>query len=45
MAGLVTGDTNARHTAYFDNLLINTVGGATPKPTTFAGKQLPIYKR
>jgi galactosylceramidase len=45
MAGLVTGDTNTRNTAYFDNLLINTVGSATPNPTIFARKQLPIYKR
>ena len=45
MAGFVTGDTNVRHTAYFDNLLINTVGGAKPKPTTFTGKYLPLYKR
>ena len=28
----------------FDNLLINAVGAATPKPTVFAKNQSPIYK-
>jgi galactosylceramidase len=45
MAGLVTGDANTRNTAYFDNLLINRVGAATPLPTKFARNQLPIYKK
>ena len=44
MAGLVTGDSKTRNTACFDNLLINAVGAATPKPTKFAREQLPIYK-
>ena len=44
MAGLVTGDSKTRNTACFDNLLINAVGTATPKPTTFSKKQMPIYK-
>ena len=45
MAGLVTGDTKDRNTACFDNLLINAVGAATPKPTKFASNQSPIYKQ
>ncbi len=45
MAGLMTGDTKVQNTAYFDNLLINKVGAATPPPTTFGKKQLPIYKK
>jgi galactosylceramidase len=45
MAGLVTGDTRTRNTACFDNLLINAVGAAIPKRTTFASKQSPIYER
>jgi galactosylceramidase len=44
MAGLVTGDHKTRNTACFDNLLINAVGVATPKPTEFVGNQSPIYK-
>jgi galactosylceramidase len=44
MAGLITGDTGNRNTAFFDNLLINAVGAATPKPTVFAKNQSPIYK-
>ena len=44
MADLVTGDSLTRNTACFDNLLINTVGAATPKPTVFAKQQLPIYE-
>jgi hypothetical protein len=45
MAGLITGDIKTRNTAFFDNLLINAVGAATPKPTVFAKNQSPIYKR
>jgi galactosylceramidase len=46
MAGLVTGsDTRNRNTALFDNLLINAVGAATPKPTVFSKNQSPIYRR
>jgi galactosylceramidase len=45
MAGLVTGDTKDRNTACFDNLLINVVRAAIPKPTKFARDQSPIYKR
>jgi galactosylceramidase len=44
MAGLITGDIKTRNTACFDNLLINAVGAATPKPTVFAADQSPIYK-
>jgi galactosylceramidase len=45
MAGLITGiDTKTRNTAFFDNLLINAVGAATPKPTVFTENQSPIYK-
>ena len=44
MAGLVTSDNKTRNTACFDNLLINAVGAATPKPTVFNKKQTPIYK-
>jgi hypothetical protein len=44
MAGLITGsDTRNRNTALFDNLLINAVGAATPKPTVFTKNQSPIY--
>ena len=42
---LITGDTGNRNTAFFDNLLINAVGAATPKPTVFTRNQSPIYKR
>ena len=45
MAGLVTGDDQTRNIACFDNLLINAVDAATPKPTKFASKQSPIYNR
>jgi galactosylceramidase len=44
MAGLVTGDTEARNTACFDNVLVNAVGAAVPAPTVFAGNQKPIYR-
>jgi galactosylceramidase len=44
MAGLVTGGHKTRNTACFDNLLINAVGAATPKPAVFAKNQSPIYK-
>jgi galactosylceramidase len=39
MAGLVTG----RNTAFFDDLLVNAVGAAPPKPTAFARNQTPMY--
>jgi galactosylceramidase len=45
MAGLITGsDARNRNTAFFDHLLINAIGAATPKPTVFEKKQSPIYK-
>ncbi|MGO8675167.1 MAG: hypothetical protein ACLQVX_04780, partial [Limisphaerales bacterium] len=45
MAGLVTGnDPKNRNTACFDNLLINSVGAATPKPTVFRENRLPMYR-
>jgi galactosylceramidase len=44
MAGLITGDRETRNTACFDNLLINAVGAATPKPTVFTKNQSPIYQ-
>ena len=44
MAGLGTGGHKTRNTACFDNLLINAVDAATPKPTVFAKDQSPIYK-
>ena len=43
MAGFVTGDTNIRNTACFDNILINAIGAATPAPTVFTRNQSPIY--
>jgi len=43
VAGLITGDTRARYTAYFDNLLINQVGAPTPKPTKFDKTRRPMY--
>ena len=43
-AGLATGDLGAvRNTALFDNLIINTVNGATPQPTVFAQDATPPY--
>ena len=44
MAGLVTGDSKTRNTAFFDNLLINAVGADSPKPTVFNQRHTPIYK-
>jgi len=45
MAGLVTGgENNARNTAFFDNLIVNTVGGPKPQPTVFAQDASPLYK-
>jgi galactosylceramidase len=42
--GLGTGDLgNTRNSALFDNLIINTVGGATPPPTAFPQDSNPIY--
>jgi galactosylceramidase len=44
MAGLVTGGENdARNTALFDNLIINTVNGPAPKPTESRQDTNPIY--
>jgi galactosylceramidase len=44
VAGLCTGSTNnTRNTAYFDNLLINTVNGTVPAPTVFAQDANPPY--
>lgn len=44
VAGLVTaGEGNARHTASFDNLLINRVNGPAVEPTAFPQDQYPIY--
>ena len=44
VAGLCTGNTNnTRNTAYFDNLIINTVNGAAPTPTVFAQDATPPY--
>ena len=45
MAGLVTGgENNARNTALFDNLIVNTVGGPKPQPTVFPQDANPLYK-
>jgi galactosylceramidase len=45
MAGLITGgDNDARNTALFDDLVINTVNGAKPKPAVFARGIEPMYK-
>jgi galactosylceramidase len=45
MAGLMTGtDPKLRNTAFFDNLLINHVNGAVPKPAAFSNIS-PIYKK
>ena len=35
MVGFITGDLTNYNTAMFDNLLVNTVGGATPQPNRF----------
>ncbi|MGD1085719.1 MAG: galactosylceramidase [Verrucomicrobiota bacterium] len=44
MAGLVTGgENNARNTAFFDNLIVNTVGGPKPPPTVFPQNANPLY--
>ena len=44
VAGLCTGSTNnTRNSAYFDNLIINTVNGPTPQPTVFAQDSTPPY--
>jgi galactosylceramidase len=45
MAGLVTGgEGNARNTALFDNLIVNTVDGPQPKPTEFKQDASPLYE-
>jgi galactosylceramidase len=42
--GFGTGDLGAvRNSAMFDNLIVNTVGGATPQPTVFPQDAAPIY--
>jgi galactosylceramidase len=44
MAGLIAaGEGNARHTAAFDNLLINRPNGGPVAPTTFSQDRYPIY--
>jgi lysophospholipase L1-like esterase len=44
LAGLVTGgEGNARNTALFDNLIINSVNGAKPEPTIFPQDAAPMY--
>jgi galactosylceramidase len=44
-AGLVTGGENdARNTALFDDLIINTVNGPAPQPTQCAQDAYPMYK-
>ena len=43
MVGLVTGDSQTRNTACFDNLLIKAVGAPTPKPTLVT--RTPMYPR
>lgn len=46
MTGLVTGgEGNARNTALFDNLIINSVNGAKPEPTVFTQDNYPMYQR
>jgi galactosylceramidase len=45
MAGLMTGgEGNARNTALFSKLIVNTVNGAEPKPTEFKQNASPIYE-
>ena len=42
--GFGTGDLgNVRNSALFDNLIVNTVNGATPQPTVFDQDANPIY--
>ncbi len=44
MAGLVTGgENNVRNTAFFDNLIVNTVDGPQPKPAEFKQDDRPLY--
>jgi hypothetical protein len=44
MAGLMTGGLgDARNSALFDNLIINTVNGPKPPPTVFAQDAHPMY--
>ena len=46
LAGLVTGgEGNARNTALFDNLIINSVNAAKPEPTAFVQDAYPMYKQ
>jgi hypothetical protein len=46
MAGLVTGGFgDARNSALFDNLIINTVNGPKPSPTVFPQDAHPMYAR
>ncbi|MEO6849420.1 MAG: hypothetical protein ABI203_00065, partial [Mucilaginibacter sp.] len=45
MAGLMTGtDPKLRNTAFFDNLLINSVDGTVPATAAFTNIS-PIYKK
>ena len=42
--GFGTGDLGSvRNSALFDNLIVNTVGAATPQPTAFPQDATPIY--
>lgn len=44
MAGLCTGNySKGRNSAMFDNLILNTVNGATPQPTSFSQDITPPY--
>jgi hypothetical protein len=46
MVGLVTGGFgDARNSALFDNLIINTVNGPKPAPAVFAQDAHPMYER
>jgi galactosylceramidase len=46
MAGLITGGQgNARNSALFDNVLVNTVNGGAVKPTVFAQDRQPLSKK
>lgn len=45
LAGLLAGGTGGvRNTALFDNLIVTSVNGQTPKPTVFAQDSSPLYK-
>jgi hypothetical protein len=42
---ICAGEGNARHTALFDNLVINRANGDPVQPTKFAQDAYPIYRR